>query len=106
MALRYIEKFAGYIADVPDIDFTRCDGKVFHFDQVNTAGVTNTKNSLTITGGQGQFPLAYIDTDASLEMTFASSQFSMEMFEMANATNAAQKDVGVTQSKRYEVETG
>lgn len=68
--------------------------------------MTNTKNSLTITGGQGQFPLAFIDTDATLEMTFASSQFTMEMFEMANATNMAQKDVGITQSKRYEVEAG
>ena len=106
MALQYVEKFGGYIADVPDIDFTRCDGKMFHYDQVNTAGVTNTKNSLTITGGQGQFPQAFIDTDATLEMTFASSQFTMDMFEMANATNAEQKDVGIAESKRYDVQTG
>lgn len=42
MALRYVEKLQGYIADVPDIDFTRCDGRLFHFDQVNTAGVSTT----------------------------------------------------------------
>lgn len=39
-------------------------------------------------------------------MTFASSQFSMDMFEMANATNMVQKDTGISESKRYEVETG
>lgn len=37
-------------------------------------------------------------------MTFASSQFTMDMFEMANATNATQMDTGVLESKRYEVE--
>lgn len=65
MAFKYLEKYNGYIADVPNITFTRCDGKVFFFDEVNTAGVTNTKNSIPVTGGQGQFPLAYIDTDAT-----------------------------------------
>lgn len=41
----YVEKYNGYIADNPNIDFVRCDGRVFSFDEVNTASVTNTKNS-------------------------------------------------------------
>ena len=41
----YIEKFDGYIADVPNIAFERCDGKVFAYDEVNTASMNNTANS-------------------------------------------------------------
>lgn len=69
----YIEKYDGYIADNPNIDFERCDGAVFSYDEVNTASLSNTSNSLTVNGGQGNYPLAYIDTDKSLEFTFASS---------------------------------
>lgn len=76
MALYYLDKYEGYIADVPNIDFERCDGTVFSYYEVNTSNMTNTANSLTITGGQGNYPLAYIETDKSLELTFASSQFS------------------------------
>ena len=31
----YVEKFAGYIADVPKIIFRRCDGKKFIFDELD-----------------------------------------------------------------------
>lgn len=41
----YIEKFDGYIADVPNIVFERCDGTVFAFDEVNTASMSNNANS-------------------------------------------------------------
>lgn len=86
--------------------FQRCDGRVFAYDEVSTANTTSTKNNLAITGGWSNYPLAYIDTDATSEITFASSQFTMEMFEMANAANAVEKETGVRESKRYEVETG
>lgn len=52
----YIEKYDGYIADNPNIDFERCDGKVFSYYEVNTASMSNTANQLTITGGQGNYP--------------------------------------------------
>ena len=29
----YMEEFNGYIIDVADLDFIRCDGKAFHFDK-------------------------------------------------------------------------
>lgn len=58
----YVERFGGYIADNPNIDFVRCDGRVFDYDEVNTSGFTNGAETLTITGGQGAFPLAYLDT--------------------------------------------
>lgn len=58
-----IDQLNGYIADNPNIDFERCDGQVFSYDEVNTASMTNNSNVITINGGQGNFPLAYIETD-------------------------------------------
>lgn len=100
----YLPKYDGYMADNPNIEFERCDGKVFAYDEVNSASLNNTHNMLTITGGQGNFPLAYIDTDSTLEFQFESSLFTMEMFEMANATHQETGDFGTMESKRYEVE--
>ena len=102
----YLEKYNGYIADNPNIDFIRCDGTVFSFDEVNTASVTNTANSQTITGGQGNYPLAYIDTDKALEITFASSQFGLDLFELSSATTIVEGDRGVYETKRFTVEEG
>ena len=59
----YIEQIGGYIADNPNIDFERCDGRVFSYYEVNTANMSATNNTLSITGGQGNYPLAFIETD-------------------------------------------
>lgn len=56
MAVAYIEKFDGYIADTPNLDFERCDGTVFSFYEVNSSNFSDTLNFLTITGGQGTSP--------------------------------------------------
>ena len=102
----YLPKYDGYIIDNPNIDFERCDGTVFAFDEVNTASVTNTANTVTITGGQGRSPLAYIDSDMTSEITFESSQFTLDMFAMANAANVENGDFGTLESDRFDVETG
>ena len=102
----YIEQCDGYIADNPNLDFERCDGEVFSYYEVNTANMNNTANVQTITGGQGNYPLAYIETDKALEFTFASSQFTLDMFAMANASKAVEGDVGTLETKRYEVGDG
>lgn len=34
MPATYVEKFAGYIADVPRLWFKRCDGRIFYFDEL------------------------------------------------------------------------
>ena len=102
----YLPKYDGYIIDNPNIVFERCDGKVFAYDEVNTASVTNTSNTVTITGGQGRSPLAYIDSDMTSEITFASSLFTLDMFEMANATSISEGDFGTLESDLYEIETG
>lgn len=59
-----------------------------------------------MTGGQGNYPLAFIETDKTLEFTFASSKFTMDMFEMANNAEATDGDRGALESKKYAVETG
>ena len=61
----YIEQINGYIADVPNIDFIRSDGEAFNYYEVSTANMNETSNMLPITGGQGNFPLAYIPTDST-----------------------------------------
>lgn len=102
----YSEKYGGYIADVPNVDFIRCDGRVFFYDQINSASFSQTDNSLTINGGWSAFPLATINTDKELTITMESSQFTLELFEMAYATTIATGDKGVYETRRYAVETG
>ena len=102
----YIEKYNGYIADVPNIEFVRCDGTVFAYDELNSASMTAGHNMITITGGQGNFPLAYIDTDSTLEFQFESSQFTSEIFEMANGVTMVEGDFGMLESNRFDVTSG
>lgn len=104
--MKYIEKFGGYIADNPNIEFERCDGRVFSYDEVNTASMTNSAETLEITGGQGNFPLAVLDTTKTLEFTFQSSEFTLDMFEMANDEKVEAQDYYVRTSKRFEVDAG
>lgn len=102
----YIEKYDGYMADVPDIDFVRCDGTLFSYDELTSASMTAGHNMITITGGTGNFPLAYIDTDSTLEFQFESAQFKLDIFEMANGAKQEEGDFGVFESARYDIETG
>lgn len=102
----YVEKYDGYIADVPNIEFIRCDGTVFAYDELTSASMTAGHNMITITGGQGNFPLAYIDTDSTLELTFESAKFQTEIFEMANGVSTVEGDFGAFESARYDVESG
>ena len=102
----YIEKYNGYLADVPNIEFVRCDGTVFAYDELNSASMTAGHNMITITGGQGNFPLAYIDTDSTLEFQFESSQFNLEIFEMANGVKQVEGDFGMLESNRFDVAAG
>jgi hypothetical protein len=102
----YLEKYNGYIVDNPNIDFERCDGEIFSYSEVSTASMNSTANNLPIQGGQGVYPLAYIDTDKSLEMTFASAQFTLDMFAMANGTKIIDADTSTLETKRYDVDAG
>ena len=102
----YIDKYNGYLADVPNIEFVRCDGTVFAYDELSSASMTAGHNMITITGGQGNFPLAYIDTDSTLEFQFESAQFDLEIFEMANGVSQEEGDFVMLDSNRFDVTTG
>lgn len=102
----YLPKYDGYIVDNPNIDFLRCDGTVFSFDEVSTSSVASTSNQITINGGQGRSPLAFIDSDRTDEITFASALFTLDMFAMANAAPITQGDYGTLESGLFPVETG
>ena len=102
----WIDKYQGFMADVPDITFIRCDGTAFSYDTLTSASMTHNHNTITITGGTGSFPLAYIDTDSSLEFTFECAEFNLDIFEMANGVSIDEGDFGSYESGRYAVETG
>ena len=100
----YIPSVDGYIIDNPNIEFQRCDGKIYAYDEVNVANFTDTANSLIINGGQRRSPLSYVDTDRNTEISFTSSLFTLEMFEMANAENIETGDFSTIESKLLNVE--
>lgn len=106
MGAIYSDICNGYIIDTPNIDFERCDGTVFSYDKVNTASSNFTLNGQDITGGQYRLPLAHIDTDSTVELSFESSQFTLDIFELANAEKVSVGDIGMLESKRFEVGTG
>ncbi len=76
---------------------------MYSFYEVSTANMNATNNMLTITGGQGSYPLAYIETDRALEFTFASSEFTPEMFGMANGVPLESGDTSTLESKLFSV---
>ena len=104
MALAYIEKLDGYIADTPNIDFLRCDGTAFSFYECQSGNFTDTLNFLTVTGGWGTTPLAYIPTDRTTEFQFESAQFSIDIFAMANAVETKSGDFGTLETDNFDVE--
>lgn len=78
----YISKYKGYVADAADIEFIRCDGAVFSCKEATATNITPGGDALTITGGQGVFPLAFIDSTKTLDLGFTDAAFDMDMFEI------------------------
>jgi hypothetical protein len=50
--------------------------------------------------------LAHIDTDSTVEISFESSEFTLDIFELANAEKVSVGDIGMLESKRFEVKEG
>lgn len=65
-----------------------------------------TANSLSITGGQGQYPIGFIDTDRGLECSFTNAMFDGDMFEISNAGTAVDGDSYTLETKKYSVVDG
>ncbi len=47
----YVPAYKGYIADVPQVWFKRCDGEVFHYDEITQASVNPQTNFTEINAG-------------------------------------------------------
>ena len=106
----YVDKYKGYIADVADIDFIRCDGKAYNCKEATATSITPSGDAISITGGQGMFPLAYIDSAKGLDLSFTNAAFDMDMFELTG-TEAAydateEAPVYIFTSERVTVQSG
>lgn len=101
----YVPELKGYIIDVPNVTFIRCDKEVFYYDNVSTASITPAENRLNINAGQGTFSLASIKTDSTLDITFASADFGPDMFSMASGENIVSKERSIVESGRFNVAT-
>lgn len=99
----YLEEYKGFLYDVPVLDFIRCDGKAYHFDKVSTSDANFSAESTPINGGWGKLPIGFIETAATQEVTMASAEFGLDMFEMANATNIASGDFSTFESDVFTV---
>lgn len=65
-----------------------------------------TANSLSVSGGQSQYPIGFIDTDRGLECSFTNAMFDGDMFEIANAGLAVDGDSYTLESKKHLVADG
>lgn len=83
--------------------FKRTDGKRFYYPHATATSVTPSQESTPINGGWGLAPLAYINGQQTLEMTFTSAEFTMEMFEAANGVNAVDGTAMISEVKSYMV---
>lgn len=106
----YSDKYKGYVADVADIDFIRCDGKAYSCKEATATSITPAGDALQVTGGQGSFPLAYIDSGKSLDLSFTNAAFDMDMFELFGTDAAydasAAAPVAIFTTERVTVASG
>ena len=85
--MAYIEKFQGYVADVPEFWFNRIDGRTFHYNQLTAASVTPQVNFTEVNAGWSIYPVAYLPAASSLEMQLTSGQFDSSLFALANGAD-------------------
>lgn len=99
----YIGKYKGYVADAADIEFIRCDNKVFSCKEATATNITPGGDALTVTGGQSAFPLAFIDSTKTLDIGFTNAAFDMDMFEMTGTEAATDGAEDITISELVEI---
>lgn len=108
MSLVWIPSLEGYIADTPNIDFKRSDEAVFNFDKVNTASVNFELDNQELRGAQYRLPVSIIDTTERIEFTFESSDFTMDLFELAHiGTNDGDSSDGISilETHKFEIDS-
>lgn len=105
--MAYIKPINGYVVDVPNATFIRCDGKRFYYNKLASCNFSPTIDPLTITGGQGLYPLAYISAGATAEITMTSAEFRADLFELAHAVTAVSStNETIYETKNFDVQSG
>ena len=99
----YVDKYKGYVADAADIEFIRCDGSVYSCKEATATSITPGGDAMTITGGQGLFPLAYIDSSKTLDLSFTNAAFDMDMFEITGTEAATEGNEYILVTERLEI---
>lgn len=103
----YVAAIRGYITDVAELWFKRCDGRIFHFDELTDSSVSPDVQFNEVNAGWSPYPVAYLPGSGTMEMQFTSGQFDGELFAMANARKfAADADFLAPVTERLTVVAG
>ena len=102
----WVEEYKGFLYDVPVVDFIRCDGTPYHYENVSTSDANFSSESTPINGGWGKLPIGFIETGSTQEITLTSAEFGLDMFEMANATKITKGDYSTFEINLFTIEAG
>lgn len=97
----YVPAWKGYIADVPQLWFKRCDGNVYHFDELTQANVQPDQSMIEINAGHSLYPVAYLPGQSTMTIDITSGQFDADLFAMAN--NAEFEDAQIDNPEDNEI---
>lgn len=101
--MTYLDAAKGYIADVPEIVFYRCDQKVFHFNELTSFHFETKNDPIVIRCGHSRHPMAFIDALKEMNMEFESAAITSDLFAMSASRVTQKAEFSSLESKRYTV---
>ena len=101
--MTYLDAAKGYIADVPEIVFYRCDQKVFHFNELTSFHFETKNDPIVIRCGHSRHPVAFIDALKEMNMEFESAAITSDLFAMSASRVTQKAEFSSLESKRYTV---
>ena len=101
--MTYLDAAKGYIADVLEIVFYRCDQKVFHFNELTSFNFETKNDPIVIRCGHSRHPVAFIDALKEMNMEFESAAITSDLFAMSASRVTQKAEFSSLESKRYTV---
>lgn len=101
--MAYLDAARGYIADVPEIVFYRCDQKVFHFNELTSFNFETKNDPIVIRCGHSRHPVAFIDALKEMNIEFESAGITSDLFAMSASKVTQKAEFSSLESKRYTV---
>lgn len=101
--MTYLDTARGYIADVPEIVFYRCDKKVFHFNELTSFNFETKNDPIVIRCGHSRHPVAFIDALKEMNIEFESAGITSDLFAMSASKVTQKAEFSSLESKRYTV---